>query len=148
MTCACQDASVMSSSLQPYGLLPLFSIVVSHFILLFYFCCTTCGILAPLPVNKAHPPRWKHGVLPTGPPGKSLKLKVSVAQSCPTLRPCGLQPARLFCPWGTPGKNTGVGFHFLLQGIFLTQGLNPCLLHCRRILYHYTTREARGSAWS
>ena len=30
--------------------------------------------------------------------------------------------------WNFPGKNTGVGCHFLLQGIFLTQGLNPCLL--------------------
>ena len=35
----------------------------------------------------------------------------------------------------SPGKNTGVGCHSLLQGIFLTQGLNPGLLHCRRILY-------------
>ena len=31
-------------------------------------------------------------------------------------------PARLLCPWNSPGKNTGVGCHFLLQGIFLTQG--------------------------
>ena len=35
----------------------------------------------------------------------------------------------------SPGKNTGVGCHALLQGIFPTQGLNPGLLHCRRILY-------------
>ena len=41
----------------------------------------------------------------------------------------GLLPARLFCPWDFPGKNTGVGCHFLLQGIFLTQGPNPSLLH-------------------
>ena len=34
-----------------------------------------------------------------------------------------------------PGKSTGVGCYFLLQGIFLTQGLNPCLLHCRQMLY-------------
>ena len=34
------------------------------------------------------------------------------------------------------------GCHFLLQGIFLTQGLNPSLLHCRQILYHCTTKEA------
>ena len=39
-----------------------------------------------------------------------------------------LQPARLLCPWDFPGKNTGVGCHFLLQGIFLTQESNPCLL--------------------
>ena len=36
----------------------------------------------------------------------------------------------------SPVKNTGVGSHSLLWGIFLTQGLNPCLLHCRQILYH------------
>ena len=33
----------------------------------------------------------------------------------------GLQPARVLCPWGSPGKNTGVGCHALLQGIFPTQ---------------------------
>ena len=36
----------------------------------------------------------------------------------------------------SPGKNTGVGCHALLQGIFATQQLNPGLLHCRQILYH------------
>ena len=41
-----------------------------------------------------------------------------------------------------PGKNTGMGFHFLLQGIFLTQGSNLCLLYCRQILYPWATREA------
>ena len=35
----------------------------------------------------------------------------------------------LLCPWDSPGKNTRVGFHFLLQGIFSTQGSNLCLLH-------------------
>ena len=35
----------------------------------------------------------------------------------------------------SPGKNIGVGCHFLLQRIFLTQGLNSDLLHCRQILY-------------
>ena len=48
----------------------------------------------------------------------------------------GLKPARLLCPWNSPGKNNGVGSHFLFQGIFPTQGLNLGLLHCRRILYH------------
>ena len=42
----------------------------------------------------------------------------------------------LLCPWNSLGKNTGVGSHFLLQGIFSTQGLNLDLLHCRPILYH------------
>ena len=38
------------------------------------------------------------------------------------------EPARLLCPWDSPGKNTGVGCHALLQGTFLTQELNLCLL--------------------
>ena len=58
----------------------------------------------------------------------SVKLKVLVAQSCP-LRPHGLQPATLLCPWNSLGKNTGVGSHSLLQGIFPTQVLNPGPLH-------------------
>ena len=53
-----------------------------------------------------------------------------LAQSRPTLqRPHGLQTARLLCPWDSPGKNTGVCCHLLLQGIFLTQGSNLHLLH-------------------
>ena len=46
-----------------------------------------------------------------------------------------LKPARRLCPWDSLGKNTGVGCHFLLQGIFLTQGSNLGLLNCRKILY-------------
>ena len=48
--------------------------------------------------------------------------------SCVSLQPFGLQATRLCCPWGFSGKNTGVGCHFLLQGIFVTQGSNLCLL--------------------
>ena len=47
-----------------------------------------------------------------------------------------LQPTRLLCPWDSPGKNTGVGCHSLLQGIFPTQESNLGLLHCRQIPYH------------
>ena len=53
-----------------------------------------------------------------------------------SLRPHGLQPARLLCPQNFSGENTKVNIHSLLQGIFLTQGSNPSLLHCRQILYH------------
>ena len=49
-----------------------------------------------------------------------------------SLNPMDCKPARLLCPWDTPGKNTGVGGHSLLQGNFLTQGSNPNLLHCRQ----------------
>ena len=51
------------------------------------------------------------------------------------LQPHGLYPTRLLCPWDSPGKNTGAGCLFPLQGIFLTQGSNSGLLHCRQILY-------------
>ena len=40
------------------------------------------------------------------------------------------------CPWNLSGKNTRVGCHFLLQGIFTIQGSNLGLLNCRQILYH------------
>ena len=62
-----------------------------------------------------------------------LKVKVLVTQP---LRPHGLGPTRLLCPWDSLGKNTGVGCHALLQGIFLIQGLNPGLLNFRQIPYH------------
>ena len=55
--------------------------------------------------------------------GKEKKAKVKVAQSHLTL--CD--------PMDSPGQNTGVGSHPLLQEIFPTQGWKPGLLHCRRI---------------
>ena len=45
-----------------------------------------------------------------------------------SLQSQGLYPTRLLCPWDYPSKSTGVGCHFLLQKIFLTQGSKPCLL--------------------
>ena len=45
-----------------------------------------------------------------------------------------LQPARLLCSWDSPGKNTGVDSHSLLQGMLTTQGSNLGPLHCRQIL--------------
>ena len=55
------------------------------------------------------------------------------------------QPTRLLCPWDSPGKNTGVGSHSLLQGIFLIQGSNPGLPHCRWILYFLSHQG--GPSW-
>ena len=79
-------------------------------------------------------------LLNTSPHSKTLVLVHSRPQALPSscvyaclviqsdsLQPYRLQPARLLCPWDFPGKNTGVGCHFLLQGIFPTQGLNPHL---------------------
>ena len=65
-----------------------------------------------------------------------MYIYVSRSVVSDSLRPHGLQPARLLCPWDFPGKSTGVGCHFLLQRIFPTQGSNPGLPHCRQMLYH------------
>ena len=60
-----------------------------------------------------------------------------VAWSCLTLWDSIDCTVPSFSVYGdVPGKNTGVGFHALLQGIFPTQGSNPGLLYCRQILYH------------
>ena len=58
-----------------------------------------------------------------------------VTQSCPATATPWTVATRLLCPWDSLGKNTGVGCHFLLQGIFPTQGSNLGLLHCMQILY-------------
>ena len=69
-----------------------------------------------------------------------------VAKSCPTLLwPYGhIRFIRLLCLWDFPGKNPGVGCHFLFQGIFLTQGSNPHFLQWQVVLYHWPTMEASG----
>ena len=60
-----------------------------------------------------------------------------VAQLCPTFcNPMECCPLGCSIHGDSPGKNIGVGCHVLLQRIFPTQGSNPGLLHCRRILYH------------
>ena len=64
-----------------------------------------------------------------------LSLSLQSLNCVLLLRPHGLQPTRLLCPQHSPGKNTGVGCHFLLHRIFLTQGSNPGLLHFKQILY-------------
>ena len=83
-----------------------------------------------------------------------------VAQLCPTLCDpmcCSLPGSSVH--GDSPGKNTRMGCHALLQGIFPTQGLNPGLLHCRWILYYLSHQESpwilewvacpfsRGSSW-
>ena len=65
-----------------------------------------------------------------------ITLLFSCSVTFGSLRPHGLWPFRLLCPRNSPGKNTGMGYHFLLQGIFPTQGSNLDLLLCRQILYH------------
>ena len=61
------------------------------------------------------------------------------SESHPVMSNC-LQPCGLYSPWNSPGQNTGVGSLSLLQVMFPIQGLNPGLLHCRRILYQLSHR--------
>ena len=68
---------------------------------------------------------------------------MKVTQPCPTLcDPMDCSPVGYSVHGGSPCKDTGVGCHALLQGIFPTQGSNPGLLHCRRILYQLSWRNA------
>ena len=88
--------------------------------------------------------RWKNPCLrSTG----EADMKSACSVSSDSLRSHGLQPPRLLFPWDFPGKNTGMGCYFLLQGIFLTQRSNPrllSLLHLqeRFFYYHWATQEA------
>ena len=72
-----------------------------------------------------------------------VKVKVLITQSCLTLS----NPARLFCGWNSPSKNTEVGNHSLLQGIFPHLGIKPgisCI--ASRFFTVCTTREAHAHA--
>ena len=76
------------------------------------------------------------GLVLEAPWSTELPCAELLTQSCPTLcNLIGCKPTRPFCPWDSPVKNTGVGCHALLQGIFPTQGSNPGLPHGRQILY-------------
>ena len=72
--------------------------------------------------------------------GRSESVICSVLYN--SLQPYELQPARLLCPWDSPGKNTGVGCHALLQGIFATQGSNLDFPHWRLIPYRVSQQES------
>ena len=100
-------------------------------------CCDLTPVRTEI-IRKARPKCWlgcgerepwdtAASVLPHAWPLGRVRLSVTPWTEVP----------RLLCPWDSPGKNTGVGCHFLLQGIFPIQGLNPnllCPLHCRWIL--------------
>ena len=62
-----------------------------------------------------------------------MRARTVVSVKSDSLQPYGLQPSSLLRPWDSAGKNTGVGCHALLQGLFPTQGSN---LHCQA-LYHW-----------
>ena len=94
------------------------------------------GLLFPSPGDLPNP-----GIEPTSPASPAL-VKVLVAQSCLTLcDPMDYSPPGSSVHGDSPGKNTGMHSHSLLQRIYLTQGSNPGLLLCRQILYHRSHHE-------
>ena len=87
--------------------------------------------LSPCLLHLLH---WQVGSLPLVPPGKpqgeAPPPPPKSLQLCPTLcDPTDCSPPGSSVPGDSSGKNTGMGCHTLLQGIFLTQGSNPCLLY-------------------
>ena len=84
------------------------------------WCCSTffflmaCGILVPHQGLKLCPLQWNHSL-------NHWRVSVSHSVVSDSANSCPL-PARLLCPWDSPGRNTGVSSHSLLQGIFPTQG--------------------------
>ena len=75
---------------------------------------------------------WQAGYLPLAPPGKLRAIPESESHS---VMSSSLQPHELCSPWNSPGQNTEVSSLSLLQEIFPTQGLNPGLPYCKKILY-------------
>ena len=96
--------------------------------------CPSSGDL-PNPGIKPGSPALQADSLPSEPPGKEGE-GASHSVMPDSLRPHGLRPTRLLCPRNSPGQNTGRGSCSCLQGIFMTQGSNQGLPHCRQILYH------------
>ena len=132
-----ESCSVMSNSLWPHGLYNPWNSpgqntgVGSHSLLKGIFL--TQGSNSGLPHC-----RWilYHLSHQGSPCLQKEEVKESeVAQSCPTLCNPMDSPCTNLHPWDFLGKSTGMGCHFLLQGIFLTQGSNPGLPHCRQMLY-------------
>ena len=96
-----------------------------------------CGVVLPCDYL------WTHRMWMEVMYASSCVCMLSHSVASDSLQPHGLSPARLLCPWNFLGKNTGVGCHFLLQGIFPTQESNLSLLHYWRILYHCATSKAQ-----
>ena len=73
---------------------------------------------------------------PLSPKVYSIQLCLLCCPACRLISPIFLNSIYMVCPWNSPGKNTEVGGHSLLQEIFLTQGSDLGLLNCRQIFYH------------
>ena len=119
-----ESRSVVSNSLRPHGLYSSWNSPSQN---------TGVGSLSLL-----------QGIFPTQ--GSNPCGIVKVAQSCPTL--CNSTPWTIHSPWNSPGQNTRVSSHSLLQAIVPSQGSNPGLPHCKQILYQLSQhRSPRILEW-
>ena len=114
----------------------------SDFFIWCYGKTRSFGQLNSCVCTQAHRHTYTHERLQTYP----LMLLGSSVMSHSFATPWTVWPMRLLCPWDFPGENSGVGCHFLLQEIFLTQRLNLRPQHYRQILYHWATREALSTS--
>ena len=117
----CATASFCSSH---YLVTSYSSPFLAFFLSFFWRSCAAWRIVAPRPEIEP---------VPLAVESESEDISHSVAPN--SLRPHGLWPTSLLCPWDSPGRDTGVGCHSLLQGIFLTRGSTQGHLHCRQSLY-------------
>ena len=97
-------------------------------------------------------PALTGGLSSTEPPGKPLKKVWSLLLNFPVvsdpLWPHGLLHIGLLYPWGLPGKNTGMGYHFLLWRISLNQGSSLHLLHWQANFLTLSQQECpEGHVW-
>ena len=107
-------------------------------------CPTLCG-----PMDCSKPSFPVHSQLPELAQIMSIELVMpsnNLNFCCPLLLLPSIFPS--ICLFQCPGKNTGVGCHFLLQGVFLTQESNPGLLHCRQVLYQLSYNGRPSSTWT
>ena len=97
----------------------------------FFFFFYYCFVIPPREsdlIDLKGEPMERSSVCPGVEGGVSVLCCLSCYVVSDSSRPQGLWPTRLPCPWDFPGKNTGVGCHFLLQGVVLSQGLKLHLL--------------------
>ena len=99
--------------------------------------CLNYTILLSLIFHVNDKKHWSKLMVPQKNQTKNYPVLCLVIRSCPTLcNPMVCSPRGSSVHGDSPGKNSRVGCHALLQGVFPTQGSNPGLLHCRWILYH------------
>ena len=155
--CCCLVASVVSDSVQPHRRLPTRlpcpgdspgknTGMGCHFLLQCRKVKSESKVAQSCPtpsdpMDCRLPGSSVHGICQA----RILERKWSRSVVSDSLQPHGLWLTRFLRPWHFPGKNTGVGCHFLLQEIFPTQGLNLGLLYSRQTFYHLSHQGSSGS---